>query len=352
MENEAMTERPSEKGALHEKKRDFSGTKLGFMRFVMFAYGFVVIWSIVGLMLASRDKITYDLGTIMLFFDVVFAGMSVWLLVKRMHAAIPFIIGSNAVDIAIEAVYLVTGRHSFDDVYVTIVISSLLIVYFVTSRRAKAVLVNTFSDETVQDKGIPSMRDPLFWRNLVLFYCLFSILGHWMEAGFCMLIRMGVVAGSYDPSNTSLWRDWLYPFPPDGVGFVMCVLILYPFKNWVQEKIHTKWLAIIPSFVVNALVCTLVELSFGFVVNANHQLWDYSNMFCNFMGQVCLQNSIGFGIASTLATWAIYPFLVRQINRLPKKRMTFLFVAFVTFYAMLQALYLINLAVPGLEVTV
>ena len=29
-------------------------------------------------------------------------------------------------------------------------------------------------------------------------------------------------------------------------------------------------------------------------------------MFCNFMGQVCLQNAIAFGVVATLMTWVIY----------------------------------------------
>ena len=47
------------------------------------------------------------------------------------------------------------------------------------------------------------------------------------------------------------------------------------------------------SFVLNAAVCTLIELVMGLMLNqplpdGSLPLWDYRNMFCNFMGQICL----------------------------------------------------------------
>lgn len=334
----------SGKGGKKRKKKDFSNPKkLGFMRVIMYCYAAMMLFTVTGMALTSRDAITYDLNTIMLFLDTVLAGISIWLLVKRMKMARWALIIMNLIDILAVFILLATGALDASEIQGNVIISAAIIIYMATSRRAKAVLTNTFSNENIQETTMATPREWVFWRNLILFYCIFSLVGHWMEAGFCMLIRWGVVAGSYDPSNTSLWRDWLYPFPPDGVGFAMCVLLLYPLKNWLQEHISIKWLPLVISFVINALVCTLVELSFGLIVNQQHQLWDYSDMFGNFIGQVCLQNSIGFGVVSTIATWAIYPFLAGVIRKIPKNIMNFIFFAFIVFYALLQALYLVNL---------
>jgi uncharacterized membrane protein len=313
------------------------------LRFLMVMYVITIVLSLVVLMATSRDDITYGVDFFSTVIDVIFYGASAWLVYKRMKAAVPVIVAIGLIDVAVSFIEVAMGNSDLGNAIFGTVITALLTVYFLTSKKVRALMTNTFTDEDVEDRDIPTMKDPVFWRNLVLYYCVFSILGHWMEAGFCMLIRAGVVAGSYDPSNTSLWRDWLYPFPPDGVGFVMCVLVLYPFKGWLQRHMKRKWLAIVPSFVVNAIVCTLVELCFGLAVNTHLQLWNYSDMAFNFMGQICLQNGIGFGIASTVITWSIYPLLAKQIAWVPKKVMSFIFVAFILFYAMLQSLYLINL---------
>lgn len=276
------------------------------MRVIIILYSITVLSALVSLILVSRDVVTYDTSMIVSMVETVVAAITIWMIVKRMRIARKVIIILNAIDIAIGIIFLAMELLDMTSFIGTVVTSALIIVYFATSRRVKAVMVNDFNAETVKDSGIPTMKDPAFWRNLILYYCIFSILGHWMEAGFCMLIRAGIVAGSYDPSNTSLWRDWLYPFPPDGVGFVACVLLLYPLKNWLQEHINSKWAPLVVSFIINALVCTLIEFCFGMVVNTQHQLWDYSDMAFNFMGQVVLQNSIGFGFASTVMTWAVY----------------------------------------------
>ena len=85
------------------------------------------------------------------------------------------------------------------------------------------------------------------------------------------------------------------------------MLLLYPVKNFLEKRIRSRVVPLLISFVVNALVCTTIELVMGLMVNqpgpdGKLPLWDYSDMFCNFMGQVCLQNAIAFGVVATLMT--------------------------------------------------
>ena len=163
-----------------------------------------------------------------------------------------------------------------------------------------------------------------------------------MELGFCMLIRAGVVAGEYDPSNTMLWRDLLFPFAMEGIAVVICALWLYPLKNWLVSKINMRFVPLFLSFVINGAVCTLMELIGGLLVNADHSLWDYSDMFCNFMGQICLQNAVGFGLACTLIVWIVYPAMERAIARIPGDVMNVAFVGCLAFNLILQVLYLVE----------
>ena len=95
-------------------------------------------------------------------------------------------------------------------------------------------------------------------------------------------------------------------------------------------------------FVINGAVCTLMELIGGLLVNADHSLWDYSDMFCNFMGQICLQNAVGFGLACTLIVWIVYPAMERAIARIPGDVMNVAFVGCLAFNLILQVLYLVE----------
>lgn len=164
--------------------------------------------------------------------------------------------------------------------------------------------------ELAKDLDCYQPRTWAFWRNIIIYFCVFSVVGHWMEAAYCTLIRFGMIPGTYDP-NSQIWSDWLYPFIVYGFGAVACVLLLYPVKNFLEKRIRSRVVPLLISFVVNALVCTTIELVMGLMVNqpgpdGKLPLWDYSDMFCNFMGQVCLQNAIAFGVVATLMTWVIY----------------------------------------------
>ena len=160
---------------------------------------------------------------------------------------------------------------------------------------------------------------------------------------------MGLVEGEYDPTNTMLWRDWLYPFPMEGAAVVVIALVLYPFFLWLKKKFTGKrrFIAYIISFLAGALLCTVIEFGMGLIVNANHELWDYSDNFCNIMGQVCLQNTMAFGVVAAIITWWVYPLLERWIARVPPDIMNIAAVVIFVFGAIVWSLYLIN--PPGVD---
>lgn len=156
-------------------------------------------------------------------------------------------------------------------------------------------------------------------RNLVIYFCAFSFAGHWLEAGYCLFIKWGILPGIYDPT-AGIWRDWLFPFCVYGVGAVTCVLVLYPLKTLLQQRIAAPGAALALSFVANSCACCLIELAMGLALNqplpdGTMPLWDYRGMFCNFMGQICLQNGLAFGAAATLMTWVLYPLMERWLAK-------------------------------------
>ena len=90
------------------------------------------------------------------------------------------------------------------------------------------------------------------------------------------------------------------------------------------------------------LFCTAIEFTDGMLFNRNLQLWNYSDIPFNFMGQICLQNAIGFGVAATLIAYVVYPYLELLIARIPPDIMNVVSVGIFAFYAILMAVYVID----------
>ena len=321
--------------------------KLGFLRFVQVFYGFNIGMTLLALLLTSRDTITYDSVTLMDWVTIILQGVAFWFFINYYKVARPFVMVTAAICFLVPTVVsIVQGRFSFFGTLFASFWNIFLIIYMWRSKRVKAVLVNDFSslDILPNDERVRIQRSGWpFARNLIIYFIVFSVLGHWMEAAMCQLIRLGLVQGEYDPTNTMLWRDWLYPYPMEGAAVVIIALVLFPLWKYLLEKYpRTPLVAYVLSFVANALTCTIIEFSMGLVVNADHQLWDYTENFGNIMGQVCLQNTLAFGVAASLIAWIVYPMMERWIARMPADVMNIAFVVIAIFGGILWSLYIVD----------
>ena len=180
------------------------------------------------------------------------------------------------------------------------------------------------------------------WRNLTVCFCVFSVIGHWLEMGYSTLVRVGLLAGTYD-SASQIWADWFTPFCMYGLGAVACILLLAPFKGYLQARMDGIARPLLLSFAVNMLVCTGIELANGLAFNqplatGALPLWDYGDMPCNFMGQISLQTSLAFGLVSTLMTWGACPLLEKLFARVPHRAMDAVFVVAIAGFGVLAFL--------------
>lgn len=357
-----------EKGA--KFRRDFSNPKkLGFMRFLQVIFIFNIALTLMLSVFLIKGSYTLGFADVLDYLNLVFEAMSFWLIWQRKRAARALIIAFSLFNITIgTGVNIGAGTFTVLDQVLSSFFDIILLLYFLTSRRVKAVLTEPFTasvkeEELEREISYYQPKTWAFWRNLIMYFCVFSVVGHWMEAAYCTLIRFGILPGIYDPTS-QIWSDWLYPFPVYGVGAVACVLLLYPIKNFLEKRIGSRVVPLILSFIINALVCTGIELVMGLMVNqplpdGTLPLWDYRDMFCNFMGQVCLQNAIAFGIVATLMTWVIYPAMESGLRKLPKDAVNTAFVGVCVGFAILWALYYVNVVIPelslasdGLETTI
>ena len=189
------------------------------------------------------------------------------------------------------------------------------------------------------------VRTREFWRDMIIYFVTFSLLGHWAEMLFCQLIVAGVFMGDYDPTNAMLWSQWLFPFTAEGAAAVAIVMILHPASRWLVKKTGNRiWLAVILSFLLNAAVCTGIDFTTGMLANQDYQLWDYRELPFNFMGQVCLQNSLTYSIAATLIVWVFYPLMDTALLRMPRGVANALAFGFLGMYLFLAMLYFFDIA--------
>jgi uncharacterized membrane protein len=125
--------------------------------------------------------------------------------------------------------------------------------------------------------------------------------------------------------------------------------LLFPFKEWVLKKTGGKvFLTLIISFLVNMFVCAAIDFTTGITANANYELWDYSDLPFNFMGQIVLQNTLVYSIAATFIVWVLYPLMAKALHRIPRQTANMIFVGFVALYCFLELLYYVNISPEGL----
>lgn len=297
------------------------------------------------LIFSSRDLVEYDAANLFDWLNLVFEAVTLWMIWYRLKVTRPFVLAFTVFNVVVGTiVHLAMHTMDIGLQLASIIPDVVIFLYFLRSQKAREVLTEDLVLETMelQDEGgmAPRWSWP-FVRNLIMYFCVFSFMGHWMEMSFCLAIKAGLVAGEYDPSNTMLWRDWFYPFPMHGMAVVLIGVLLYPL--W-RTLVHRTNLIVgsLLSFVINGIVCGMIEFTFGLLWNTDLQLWDYTNMPFNFMGQVCLQNVIGFAFAASIIAWMVYPWLERTLAKLPAAAVNIASVAVLMVFLVAQTLYLVE----------
>lgn len=320
-------------------------TKLGFVRCVQVFFFLHIAFTLLRLILTSRDTIIYDSTNYSDWIMVILESVAFYFFINRYKIGRPFVIGVAIVGIVLTVITSYMMNLSLLSIFTDSVYYFLILFYFIFSKRVKMVLVN----DLAHDKGalddselVIDRKSWPFYRNLIIYFFVFSVLGHWMEAGFCQLIRLGVVQGDFDPTNTMLWRDWFYPYPMHGTAVILIAVILYPLFTWLKKKFSNKFAPYIISFLINMAVCTLIEFVGGMLFNADLQNWNYSDLPFNFMGQICLQNAVGFGVASSIIAWWLYPAMERLIARVRPSIMNIVCVVVAIAGGLLFSLYAIS----------
>ena len=161
-----------------------------------------------------------------------------------------------------------------------------------------------------------------FWRVMAVAFCVFSILGHWMEIPYCLFMdwAFGIVE-----DDSLVFADPMYPFCVYGFAAVGAALVLVPYRKFLVTHRSTIARAVIEFFIVAVLVSMLGELIMGLLLNqpdpitGEYPLWDNSYLPGNILKQAWLVNDILLGAVITLYVWVLYPITVKVVNAIPER---------------------------------
>lgn len=327
------------------RKKFTADSGLGFMRFIQVINVLYILLLIVSMLFVRGSTIPLDYAAFLAVFEILCMAVAVWLIANRKIYTRQIVIVLMIAVWALQQVSLIiAGAFTFVGAFASFLGPLPLILYFAFSRRAKAVLVRPFdiklNNESMQKNAqLWQPRKKEFWMRLLIYFFAFSVMGHWMEMGLQFFIVNGWFPGTVAPPDSLTWRDSLNPFFIYGIAVAFCGLALYPLYLKLRDKLPHIWQAMLISFLVNTLFCTVAELALGLAFNADLSAWDYSDQFLNFQGQICLLYTTAFGILSSAITWVLYPFMERRFARLSRDMMRVVFVASAVLFILIVATY-------------
>lgn len=304
---------------------------------------------------SDPDRLPYDLSFWRAGASVVGTALSAWLVSRRSPAAMPVAAATAFGTVALGAANkLKAGSYVTRTWRESSMKEKLFNRAMPVAHAVGAAALETAGAITLwkrrRDKSVtpgPLLQAPWYprARKLGLYFMTFSMLGHWAEMLFCTGIKHGIFKGGYDRENHMLWDQWLFPFPAEGTAAVLADIALAPAKDKMIAAAAPlpdpvrRPVALAASFLVNQLACTSIDFATGMVANRNYELWDYRDMRFNFMGQVCLQNSLFYSIAATWGVWQLLPTLEKLMERAGDTALDGILVGMGSAFAFLELLY-------------
>lgn len=144
------------------------------------------------------------------------------------------------------------------------------------------------------------------FSKIVLFFFFFSIIGWLWEVFYFIVIKGQFVNRGF------LRGPWLPIY-----GFACALLILFTKSKKLRKLLNSPML----TFIFITIFCTILEYITSYVIEkyTGIRYWDYSKLFMNINGRVCLRNSVFFGVGGSLCIYIIGPSFARNVEKIPKK---------------------------------
>lgn len=161
-----------------------------------------------------------------------------------------------------------------------------------------------------------------FWRDSFIVFISAGLLGHVVDLLWRMMMNV--------PIETWIWQ--LVPLVAEPYGFAALALLWFVYPLARSKKVGT-----FAVYLIGTVVTTAVELVCGLVLMAAHggynPYWDYSHLPFNIFGQVCLYNSVMFGLAAVAFVYFAFPWFDSKLKLMNKWVVNGITIAFVLWYA-------------------
>lgn len=139
--------------------------------------------------------------------------------------------------------------------------------------------------------------------SIILFFFIFSFIGWIWEVGLFIFTEGKLI------NRGALYGPWL---PIYGTGCTLIVL-LTKFKSF-RKAIKNPTL----TFFIVMVLCTFVEYitSWFIEIKTGVRYWDYTGIFLNINGRVCLESSTFFGLGGCLCLYIVAPYLEMNLQKI------------------------------------
>lgn len=139
--------------------------------------------------------------------------------------------------------------------------------------------------------------------SIILFFFTFSIAG-WLWEVALYLFRDGILV-----NRGTFYGPWL---PIYGTGCTV-IILLTKFKKF--RKILKNPIA---TFNIVMIICSIIEYFTSWYIEMTSGLkyWDYTGIFMNINGRICLECSLFFGIGGCICLYFVAPFLEKHFQKI------------------------------------
>lgn len=143
--------------------------------------------------------------------------------------------------------------------------------------------------------------------SIILFFFTFAFAG-WLWEVLLYLFRDGILVNrgtSYGP--------WLPIYGFSCTAVILLVTRFEKFRNLTKNPFAMFIFIMLFSTLAEYVTSWFIEMVSGL------KYWDYSGVFMNINGRVCLECSLFFGVGGSMCLYLVAPFLERQFEKLTLK---------------------------------
>lgn len=158
------------------------------------------------------------------------------------------------------------------------------------------------------------------FRDLMLFFAIYSFLGWMMESIFASINERKVIN-----------RGFLTGFfcPIYGFGAVLIVET----AKWIGDSFENTYMELATNLLAAIILVTVLEYITGFLLERifNCKWWDYSENALNLHGYICLKYSLLWGLLTVLLIRVLHPAVAEGVYSIPAALRSY-FAAFLLLY--------------------